>query len=31
VGAPAYAFLDERRFGDHLRVQRWERTGLPAP
>lgn len=31
VGAPAYALRDERRFGSHLRVQRWERTGLPSP
>jgi len=31
VGAPAYALRDERHFGSDLRVQRWERTGLPAP
>jgi len=29
VRAPAYALHDERRFGSHLRVQRWERTGVP--
>jgi hypothetical protein len=31
VRPPAYAFRDERRFGSDLRVQLWERTGLPAP
>lgn len=29
--APAYALRGERRFGSHLWVQQWERTGLPAP
>ena len=28
--APAYALRDERRFGRHLGVERWDRTGLPA-
>jgi mannosyltransferase len=29
VHAPAYALRGERRFGRHLRVQEWDRTGLP--
>jgi mannosyltransferase len=28
--APAYALRNERSFGSRLRLQRWERTGLPA-
>ena len=28
--APTYALRGERRFGSSLRVQQWERTGLPA-
>ncbi len=30
VHAPAYALRGERRFGRHLWVQEWDRTGLPA-
>jgi hypothetical protein len=29
VRVPAYALRDVRRFGRHVFVQRWERTGLP--
>jgi mannosyltransferase len=29
VRVPAYALRDVRRFGTHVFVQRWERTGLP--
>jgi len=29
VHAPAYALRGERRFGRHLWVQEWDRTGLP--
>ena len=31
VRPPAYALREERRFGRHLWVQQWERTGLPTP
>jgi len=29
VRPPAYALRAEQRFGSHLRVQEWDRTGLP--